>query len=271
MTRIDHFARTAGVAGAAMLALAGTALADGYGGSVKDAPAPAPARTFSYSVNAAVTTDYVFRGFSQSSENPAVSAGLDVTYGLFYAGFWGSSVDFDNAPDSSVEFDVYAGIKPVLGPVTFDFGVIGYLYPGTNEELSGLKEIDYFEVKAGASITPFTNAALGAAVYYSPEGTLGADETWTVEGTGSYTFAAMGRFTPSISGTVGYFTADQGFYGDPLEAQDDDYVYWNAGAAVAFDKFTLDVRYWDTDVDEDNALGTYADERVVGTLKVVLP
>ena len=84
-----------------MFALAGSALADGYSGSIKDAPV-APARTFSYSVNAAVTTDYMFRGISQSSNNPAVSAGLDASYGIFYVGFWGSSVDFDGAPDPSI-------------------------------------------------------------------------------------------------------------------------------------------------------------------------
>lgn len=270
MTKLHKTLRAAGAMGA-MFALAGSALADGYSGSIKDAPV-APARTFSYSVNAAVTSDYVFRGFSQSSENPALSAGIDLSYGILYAGFWGSSVDFDGDPDSSVEMDVYLGIKPVLGPVTFDFAVLGYLYPGTNDDAapSGLGEIDYLELKAGASITPFTNASLAGAVYYTPDGTLSAGDVWTVEGTAGYMFSSIGRFTPSISGTVGYSDTENNNYGGPADT-DKDYVYWNAGAAVAFDKFTLDVRYWDTDVDSDNSLGTYADERVVGTIKVVLP
>lgn len=271
MTKLEQYLKTAGAAGVSLIALAGTAFADGYSGSIKDAPV-APARTFSYTVNAAVTTDYIFRGFSQSSENPAVSAGFDVSYGILYAGFWGSSVDFDSDPDSSVEMDVYVGVKPVLGPVTFDFAVLGYLYPGTNDDIapSGLGEIDYFELKAGASITPFTNASLAGVVYYTPDGTLSAGDVWTVEGTAGYTFAAMGRFTPSISGTVGYSDTDNNNYGGPLDT-DNDYVYWNAGASVAFDKFTVDVRYWDTDVSSDNSLATYADERVVGTIKVLLP
>lgn len=251
-----------------MMAVAGTALADGYGygSSVKDA-APAPeGRTFSYSVNAALTTDYIFRGISQSSENPALSAGLDVTYGLFYAGFWGSSINFDPDVDESVELDVYAGIKPVLGPVTFDFGVIGYLYPGATDPGA---ELDYLELKAGASITPFTNASLGAVVYYSPEFTGETGDAVAIEGQAGYTFNAIGRFTPSISGAVGWQQIDEQRFSS---ATDDDYVYWNAGVGVSFDKFTVDVRYWDTDIDDSFTIAeTNADERVVGTIKVVLP
>ncbi len=260
-----------------MFALAGSALADGYSGSIKDAPV-APARTFSYSVNAAVTTDYIFRGISQSSQNPALSAGLDASYGIFYVGFWGSNVDFDpEAPvqsgqDSNVEFDVYAGVKPVLGPVTFDFGILGYFYPGTDEGTL-FEEADYFELKAGASITPFTNATLAVNTYYSPEFTANIDEAFAVEGSAGYTFAAIGRFTPSVSGVVGYQTGEAA---DKTLGYEEDYTYWNAGASVAFDKFTLDVRYWDTDISDKNSgnlfgYETFADERVVGTIKVVLP
>ena len=256
-----------------MFALAGSALADGYSGSIKDAPI-APVRTFSYSVNAAVTTDYMFRGISQSSNNPAVSAGFDATYGIFYAGFWGSNVDFDGVPDASVEMDIYAGIKPVLGPVTFDLAVLGYLYPGAQDDLAtdGIDESDYLELKAGASITPFTNASLAGNIFYSPDTFSQLGDVWTFEATAGYTFNAIGRFTPSISGTVGTVIGDEdeGY----SVGTDDEYVYWNAGVGVAFDKFTLDVRYWDTDI-ENTAAGigyeNYADERVVGTIKVLLP
>ncbi len=282
MTKLNKILRTAGATGA-LFALAGSALADGYGGSVKDAP-PAPGRTFSYSVNAAVTTDYIFRGISQSSESPAVSAGLDVSYGIFYAGFWGSSIDFDPplGLDANVEMDVYAGIKPVLGPVTFDLGILGYLYPGADDSVvkNGFEEADYLELKAGASITPFTNASLSVTAYYSPDFSGFIDEAFAVEGAAGYTFPAIGRFTPSISGLVGYQTGDAQSNAAPIvQAAEDEYTYWNVGASVAFDKFTVDVRYWDTDIsDKSNggagnlfAFETYADERVVGTVKVLLP
>lgn len=266
MTKFHTYLLKAGATGASLLALTGVALADGYGGSVKDAPPAEEGRKFTYSVNAAVTTDYIFRGISQSSESPAVSAGFDASYGILYAGFWGSSINFVGDFDESVEMDVYAGIKPVLGPVTFDFGVIGYLYPNIDDAGA---EADYLELKAGASITPFTNASLAATVYYSPEFTGETGEAWAVEGTAGYTFAAIGRFTPSVSALIGYQTVeDQRF----SSLTDDDYVYWNAGLSVAVDKFTFDVRYWDTDIDDALTVAdSQADERVVGTIKVVLP
>src|SRR5690606_281944 len=46
------------------------------------------------SYNIGVTTDYVFRGFTQTGEDPAVFGGIDLGYGMFYAGTWASSVDF---------------------------------------------------------------------------------------------------------------------------------------------------------------------------------
>ncbi len=34
----------------------------------------------------------------------------------------------------------------------------------------------------------------------------------------------------------------------------DNYQYWNAGVTFAVDKISLDLRYWDTDVKNDNAV-----------------
>jgi uncharacterized protein (TIGR02001 family) len=116
----------------AAMAMAGSAYADGMprGGSVKDAPVADEGRKFAYSWNLGVTSDYIFRGISQNRRNPAVQGGVDMTYGIFYAGIWGSDVNFGQNPDgtsvANVEVDYYAGIKPVLGPVTFDLGVIHY-------------------------------------------------------------------------------------------------------------------------------------------------
>ncbi len=68
---------------------------------------------FSLSASAAFTTDYVFRGISQTDQNPAVQASLDASYGIFYIGMWGSNVDFGAGPAgqdiANVEIDYYAG------------------------------------------------------------------------------------------------------------------------------------------------------------------
>ena len=51
---------------------------------------------FQISGNVALTSDYRFRGISQSDEDFAVQGGFDAEFGPgFYVGIWGSSVDFD--------------------------------------------------------------------------------------------------------------------------------------------------------------------------------
>ena len=85
----------------AVLMLAGPALADGMGrrGSIKDPPKPA--ERCKHSANVALTTEYVFRGFSQTSQGPAVQGGYDLTCGIFYAGVWASSLDFAGSAAST--------------------------------------------------------------------------------------------------------------------------------------------------------------------------
>ena len=47
-----------------------------------------------------------------------------------------------------------------------------------------------------------------------------------------------------------------------------DYSYWNVGVSLGFlEKWSLDLRYHDTDNEGFNLFGTNADERYVATLK----
>ena len=89
------------------------------------------ARAQDVSANVAVTSDYVFRGVSQTRERPAISAGVDLTNEGFYAGAWASNVDFGDSTDAEV--DLYAGYRPEVAGYALDFGVVGYLYPGQPE------------------------------------------------------------------------------------------------------------------------------------------
>lgn len=275
---MNNFARTAGAAGIALIAMAGSALADGYGsgGSTKDAPAD-EGRKLTWSITLGATSDYVFRGLSLHDERPAAQGSIDIGYGIFYAGVWGSNLTSDVLGPG--ELDVYAGIKPVVGPVTFDFGVLGYLYPGQHEGRADPGDnTDYLELKAAASITPFTNASLAIAGYYSPKNQLvGDSDSLAIEGTAGYTFHQVGPFVPTLSGTFGWqFLENQSF----SSLNDEEYLYWNVGLALAVDKFTIDLRYWDTDIDPNAAIlasgDNYtskglADERFVASVKVTLP
>ena len=171
--RLKGFA--GGIAAAfAVLMLSGPALADGYR-SVKDAPKP-EARRCNLSANIALTTEYVFRGFSQTAEGPAVQGGFDVTCGIFYAGVWASSLDFGgdaiwgglgNEDVAHIEMDWYLGIKPVTGKITWDLGVIYYTYPNSIDPIG--RDLNYVEIKVGASAEIWKDGTLGVTVFYSPD------------------------------------------------------------------------------------------------------
>jgi uncharacterized protein (TIGR02001 family) len=128
--RLNRIAGSAAAGAAAlMLLLSGPAQADGYR-SMKDAPKPE--ERCKHSANVALTTEYVFRGISQTKEGPAIQGGYDLTCGIFYAGVWASNLDWGGTglfgiPGNSVaniEMDWYLGIKPVTGHITWDLGII---------------------------------------------------------------------------------------------------------------------------------------------------
>ena len=207
--------------------------------------APASAQsTVDVAWNVGVVSDYVFRGFSQTGEDPAIQGGVDLTSGSFYGGAWASNVDFGD--DTDAEVDLYGGYRTEAGGFALDFGVIGYLYAGAPDGA----DYNYAEFKAAASraVGP---ATIGAAVYYSPD-FFGADE--------AATYADInGAFSPAdkwtISGAVGQQWLDV----------TDDYATWNAGVAYALtDNLAIDVRYHDTDV--KGVDGAY--DRVVAGIKL---
>lgn len=235
-------------------------------GSIKDAPA-APARRCEFSANIGATSDYIFRGFSQSAEDPAVQGGVDATCGMFYAGTWASNIDFGDddfgRTVAPIEVDIYAGITPKLGNIDFDLGVIYYAYPGAEDDGA---ELDYVEIKGGASTT-IQKFSIGGTLYYSPEYTGETGATLFPELSLGYELPRVGIFTPSITGLVG-----AGYFLDE-EFEDLEYVYWNAGLALAVENVTLDFRYWDTDISDDACQGPIfaCDSRFVFSASVSLP
>ena len=276
-----------GAVSAAVLAFAmsSAVLADGMsaGGGTKDAPA-AESRKFTWSWNIGATSDYIFRGISQNDRRPAGQGGVDMTYGIFYAGIWGSDVNFGRNPDGSpvanVEVDYYAGIKPVLGPVTFDLGVIHYSYLGGKDKgprFNQFREQDYTELKVGASGTFVPKLTTGVTAFFSPQYTGGQGFVTTLEGTVAYELPETLRMTPTISGTVGAVLGDASGNRDVFTFANgkDSYTYWNAGVRLGIEKLSLDCRYWDTNIQNNGPVGNNCtqslfgcDGRFVATAKV---
>lgn len=210
-----------------------------------------------------LTTDYEFRGITQTQHNPAIQGEFSATYGNFYADIWASSLDF-GAVDykntdkqiAPLEIDYYGGWTPTWNGISFDLGVLGYTYPDARGDLN------VFELKAGGSKS-FMNDKLSVSytTYYSP-----GSQYWVFEGDGGYTFNKVSIFTPTLSGGVGGYA----FVGSGNS--NSDYTYWNVGLTLATaSKYSFDIRYWDTNFSK-NGCSNFAgyqnacDARVVGTL-----
>jgi uncharacterized protein (TIGR02001 family) len=86
------------------------------------------------SFNAALTSDYRYRGISQTRLDPALQGGADYVHnptGL-YAGTWLSSIKWtkDLGGSGDVEWDIYGGKRGNLSAdITYDVGGLYYFYP----------------------------------------------------------------------------------------------------------------------------------------------
>ena len=81
------------------------------------------------SANVAATSNYLWRGVSQTANAAAISGGIDYADDSgFYAGTWASNIDFGD--DASAELDFYLGFSGQLSEdVAYDVGYIYYAYP----------------------------------------------------------------------------------------------------------------------------------------------
>lgn len=88
--------------------------------------------------NATLTTDYVWRGSTQSDGDPAAQAGFKLSADSgFYASVWGSSIKFAPGLDASTELDFTLGWSKTLSDDwAVDVNVLRYQYPGTAVDLN---------------------------------------------------------------------------------------------------------------------------------------
>ena len=141
----------------------------------------------SVSANVTFATDYVWRGMTQS-DGPAIQGGFDyAAESGFYAGIWGSNVNFNYDPGAGSELDYYFGYAFEMGGVGVDVGYLAYDYPKNG---SGL---DFEETYVGLSM-----------------GDLGLLFAMGVDGAPDYTEVSYGI------GSVGVSYGQYDDYGDNL-------------------------------------------------------
>lgn len=176
------------------------------------ASSSAGAATFNGS--GAITTDYVWRGTTQTQGDPAVQASFKATAdnGL-YGSIWGSNVEFAPETRASSELDFTVGWSGnVADDWAFDVNLTHYRYPSTTVDLDWTEAIGTLTWKQN------TWAQLG----YSNDA-LATDEA------GAY--AQLGAKLPlseqvRLEAATGYYWLD--------DAYDDSYAHAQLGAVWAF-------------------------------------
>jgi uncharacterized protein (TIGR02001 family) len=132
-------------------------------------PAPkAPEPSYAISYNLGVTSDYRYRGISQTTLRPALQGGLDYAHkNGVYLGAWVSTIKWIkddgkianvDTGSSPVELDLYGGYKfEAAKDLTLDFGALQYVYTGNKySSIPGATNANTLEFYGAATYGIFT-------------------------------------------------------------------------------------------------------------------
>jgi uncharacterized protein (TIGR02001 family) len=241
---------------------------------------------------AAIMSDYNFRGITQSNHKPSVAAYFEPRYNFNdslqgYVGVSSESISFPNR--AAAEVDFYTGIRPTFGKLALDFGFWEYWYPGgqcfnalvpgeceANGNLPNTNvvksDLSFWEIYGKATYTLNDQFSFGGSVFWSPSVlNSGADGTF-LAGTAKYILPTVlpngiGWF---VSADVGHWflgTSDS-FYGIPVGLPGGvpykSYTTWDVGVAFTWKQFTLDLRYFDTDLNKGDCNAFTSDHTASG-------
>jgi len=175
-----------------------------------------------FSGTLSLTSDYDYRGFSQTAEDFAVQGSLDYGHDSgFYASAWGSSLDWGQDSDADIEIDYTVGFSREFrdSGISWDAGYLAYTYPGLSSanfgEFYGGFSWDGFSIKLSYS-NDF--AGVGKSAWYLDGGySYQWESGWSVLVHGGYSFGNA-------------FDVVEPFGIIPFGNPD----YWNYGAGVGY-------------------------------------
>lgn len=279
---------------AAFTLTAGTALAADLPVKARPIAAPPPP-AWDIAFGAAIASDYVFRGVSQSNRKPSVSAYFEPRYNLnadwqLYVGMAGASISFPNR--AAAEIDFYGGIRPTFGKLALDLGVLYYWYPGgqcyhgtaafcvQNPALPNgnviKKDLSFVEGYFRGIYSATDALALGFNTYYTDSFLNSGADGFYGSGTIKYTFPAFSNgVAVYLSGEGGwqYLGTSDSFYGltglpGGAGINYKDYATWNVGVGITYKVLTLDLRYVDTNLSKGDCNAMTSDHTATGTTNV---
>ena len=193
--------------------------------------------------NLGLTSDYRFRGISQSQKAPAVQGGIDYAHSSgYYDGNWNSSVSSQVYTNGSgVESDLYAGWKKEFNGVTVDVGSYNYFYPRATTAATG-SNFDTYEGYVGLGYGP-------VSVKYSQTLGNGYFGATNAKGTGYYQADVAYPVTPKIS-----LLAHAG-HTNVANSSTLDYSDYNFGVGYDLQGWALAAKYY-TNGDKTTAFNT---------------
>ena len=202
-----------------------------------------------------LTTNYMFRGISQSNNLPAVQGGLTYTFlttGI-YLNLWGSNVNFSDPQGNTatVEFDTIAGIANDIGDhFNYNISMARYNYPKSNAS--------YNEFLANAQWF-FLTAQFG----YSPN-------VYNLHAPGTYTNIGISYDIPPQC--IGHLNnvnlkAGIGHYNLPNSVGLRSYNDYNIQLSKTFGNYVLSAQWTDTNFRSADA-GPLKDSHFLGTVLV---
>ena len=195
----------------------------------------------SISANVSVANNYIWRGLTQTMNEPAISGGIDYASDSgFYAGTWASNVKYEESDAYSYEHDVYFGFAGEAGDISYD---VGYLYYNYDANAG----YDFGEVYGSIGYGNFS-ATLSVLANAEPDEGPGEDF-----GFGQATYLSLDYGFAVESGTeIGFHLGHhQGDFVESFNGVTDSYIDY--GVTVSKDGFSFMISGTDLDDNDDFA------------------
>jgi uncharacterized protein (TIGR02001 family) len=208
------------------------------------------------------TTDYDFRGISQSAKDPALQASLDYEFpNGFAVGAWASNVDFGDDVDADIEFDLYANYSRAINDdMSWSLGATFYSYPGSDDVS------DYPELYVGLDSGKFSFKQWYSDNYLKAD----AGSAWYTDGNATFELSEGFALLVHAGYSWGDFwdeSLDDGGGGGAL-------FDYSIGVGYDWDNFNLNLKLTGTDASGDQKVTSDVfnnEPRLVFTVSTTLP
>lgn len=217
--------------------------------------------------SATLTSDYRFRGVSQTDKKMAVQGGLTITHESgFYIGTWAANLSgWGTFGGANMELNLIAGYKAQLSDnATLDVGLTWYMYPG------GADKTDFAEPYVKLTGTAGQVTLTAGAAYAPKQQALGRwYSTGADAAAGVYNYAgdkednlylwgdaafAIAETPITAKAHIGHSWGNDGLGPNATSVTPTgSYWDWSLGAGATWKNLTLNVSYVDTDITDSRA------------------